>query len=92
MDTKQLKDFLRQMATLKSPDKPADFNAGVDAAMNIVNGVVQEVADRERMRQLETELAQLRSKYVAVSDIAPKKRGRKPKSASMPEKALHEVE
>lgn len=84
MDTKQLKDFLRQMATLKSPDKSADFNAGVDAAMNIVNSVVQEAADRDRMRQLETELAQLRNKYVNP-DVMPKKRGRKPKAASVAE-------
>lgn len=91
MDMKQLKDFLKQMATLKSPDKSDDFNAGVDAAMNIVNGVVQEASDRDRMRLLEAELAQLRSKYVATSDVAPKKRGRKPKSASVPEQALHEV-
>ena len=84
MDTKQLKDFLRQMATLKSPDKSADFNAGVDAAMNIVNSVVQEAADRERIRQLETELAQLRTKYVNP-DVLPKKRGRKPKSAMVTE-------
>lgn len=84
MDTKQLKDFIRQMATLKSPDKSADFNAGVDAAMNIVNSVVQEAADRERMRQLETELTQLRNKYVNT-DVMPKKRGRKPKVASVSE-------
>ena len=84
MDTKQLKDFLRQMTTLKSPDKSADFNAGVDAAMNIVNTVVQEAADRERMRQLEAELAQLRTKYVN-NDVMPKKRGRKPKSAMITE-------
>lgn len=84
MDTKQLKDFLRQMATLKSPDKSADFNNGVDAAMNIVNSVVQEAADRERMRQLETELTQLRNKYVNT-DVMPKKRGRKPKAASVSE-------
>jgi hypothetical protein len=84
MDTKQLKDFLRQMATLKSPDKSADFNAGVDAAMNIVNSVVQEVVDRERMRQLEAELAQLRTKYVNT-EVMPKKRGRKPKSAMITE-------
>lgn len=91
MDTKQLKDFLRQMATLKSPDKSADFNAGVDAAMNIVNNVVQEASDRERMRLLEAELAQLRTKYVNT-DVMPKKRGRKPKSANAAEKALHEVD
>ena len=84
MDTKQLKDFLRQMATLKSPDKSADFNAGVDAAMNIVNSVVQEAADRERIRQLETELAQLRTNYVNP-DVMPKKRGRKPNSAMVTE-------
>lgn len=84
MDTKQLKDFLRQMMTLKSPDKSADFNAGVDAAMNIVNSVVQEAADRDRMRQLETELAQLRNKYVNP-DVMPKKRGRKPKAAIVSE-------
>jgi hypothetical protein len=92
MDMKQLRDFVRQMATLKSPDKSDDFNAGVDAAMNIVNVVVQEAADRERMRQLEVELAELRNKYVANGNVAPKKRGRKPKNANVSEKALHEVE
>jgi len=91
MITKQLKDVVKQMEALKTAEGSADFKAGVDAALNVVNAVVQAAIDRERMQQLEAELAELRAKYAVNDETAPKKRGRKPKGANA-DKALHEVE
>jgi hypothetical protein len=80
MDSKQLKDVIKQMEALKTPESSTDFQAGVDAAIVIVNTIVQEALDRERMQKLEQELTELRAKYQATQ-LTPKKRGRKPKNA-----------
>jgi len=82
VNTKQLKTLANQLETLKSPEKSEDFNAGVDAAINIVYTVVQEAMDRERMQQLEAELAELRARYPQDGADAPKRRGRRPKATS----------
>ncbi|MEZ4732947.1 MAG: hypothetical protein R3E79_38105 [Caldilineaceae bacterium] len=85
MNTKQLKELGKQLEALKSPEKSAEFHAGVDAAITVINTIVQEAVDRERMRQLEVELAELRAKYPQDGADAPKRRGRRPKAASTQE-------
>jgi hypothetical protein len=80
MNAKQLKDLVAQMDALKTPDTSAEFQAGVDAAKELVNTVVKETLDRERMHKLEAELAELRAKYPDATQVAPKRRGRKPKA------------
>jgi hypothetical protein len=92
MDTKQLKAVLSQIEALKTPDTSADFRAGVDAAQAIISGIFQEAVDRERMQKLEADLAALRAKYPSDTQEAPKKRGRKPKSAVAQEEAMLEAE
>ena len=82
MNSRQLKDILRQIEALKTPETSADFHAGVDAAHAIVSTIVQEALDRERMEKLEQELAELRAKYQADDQPAPKRRGRRPKAAA----------
>jgi hypothetical protein len=82
MNTRQLKSLLSQMETLKTPETSADFQAGVDAAYAVVNAIVQEAQDRERMQKLESELTQLRAKYPDTGQPAPKRRGRRPKAAA----------
>lgn len=80
MNSRQLKEVIKQLEALKSLEKSEDFNAGVDAAVNIVNTVVQEAIDHERMQQLESELAELRARYPQNNSVGPKRRGRKPKA------------
>jgi hypothetical protein len=92
MDTKQLKALLSQIEALKTPDTTAEFQAGVDAAQAVISSIVQEASDRERMQKLEADLAALRAKYPSDSQAAPKKRGRKPKSAVAQEEAMLEAE
>jgi hypothetical protein len=92
MNTKQLKDVLRQIEALKTPNTSADFQAGVDAAYAVVNTIVQEALDRERMQKLETELARLRMKYPVDGQSAPKRRGRKPKAVDAQKQVLLEAE
>jgi hypothetical protein len=92
MDTKQLKGLLTQIEALKTPDTTEEFQAGVDAAKNVISAIVQEAADLERIQKLEAELAALRSKYPSDMQPAPKKRGRKPKSAVAQEEAMLEAE
>lgn len=82
MNSKQLKDVIAQMEALKTPESSSDFQAGVDAAKAVVNTIVQEALDRERMQKLEAELTELRAKYAGDGQAAPKKRGRKPKAAN----------
>ena len=57
MNTKQLKDLVTQIEALKTPETSAEFQAGVDAAKELVNTVVKETLDRERMQKLEAELS-----------------------------------
>lgn len=83
MKTRQLKELLEQIEALKTAETSAEFQAGVDAAKGIVNTIVQEALDRERIQKLETELAELRAKYPADGPAAPKRRGRKPKAAQV---------
>jgi hypothetical protein len=90
MNTKQLKDVIAQIEALKTPESSADYQAGVDAAKAVVNTIVQESLDRERMQKLEQELAELRAKY--PDQAAPKKRGRKPKAVDAQEAVLLEAE
>jgi hypothetical protein len=82
MNPKQLKDILRQIEALKTPDTSAEFQAGVDAAHGVVNAIVQEAFDRERMQKLEAELQELRSRYQTDNQPAPKRRGRRPKQTT----------
>ena len=85
MNTRQVKDLLTQIEALKTSETSAEFQAGVDAAKGIINSIVQEALDRERMQKLEAELAELRAKYAVDGQPAPKRRGRRPKAAQMPE-------
>lgn len=85
MNTKQLKDLVAQIEALKTPETSAEFQAGVDAAKELVNTVVKETLDRERMQKLEAELAELRAKYSDAVQAAPKRRGRKPKAIQVQE-------
>ena len=79
MDAKQLRTIISLVEAVKSLDKSEDFNAGVAAAQMVINNLLQEAADRERMQKLEAELAELRAKYPSTDQIEPKKRGRRPK-------------
>jgi hypothetical protein len=81
MNTKQLKELIAQIEALKIPDTSSEFQAGVDAAIGVLDTVMQEAADRDRMQKLETELSALRAKYPDEGSPAPKRRGRKPKLA-----------
>jgi hypothetical protein len=85
MNSRQLKDILKQIEALKTPDASVDFQAGVDAAYAVVDAIVQEALDRERIQKLEAELAELKAKYEIDSQPAPKRRGRRPKAAAPPE-------
>jgi hypothetical protein len=83
---------MKQIEGVKTAETSVDFQAGVDAAMNLVDEVIQAAIDRERMQKLEEALAELRRKYALREDTAPKRRGRKPKALPGHETALHEVE
>lgn len=85
MNTRQLKDILKQIEALKTPETSAEYQAGVDAAYAVISAIVQEAQDRERIQKLEAELAQLRAKYPDAAQPAPKRRGRRPKAAAPPE-------
>jgi ABC-type Fe3+-citrate transport system substrate-binding protein len=78
MDSKQLQNIIKQLDLLITPETSADYQAGVEAAKDIINRVIQEAIDRERMQQLEAELAELRAKY-PQDGATKKRRGRKPK-------------
>ena len=82
---KKSKDLLAQIEALKTADTSAEFHAGVNAAKEIVNTIVQEALDRERIQKLEVELAELRTKYSIDGQAAPKRRGRRPKAAQVQE-------
>jgi hypothetical protein len=82
MTSKQLKEVIAQIETLKTPESSPDFQAGVDAAKAVVNTIVQEALDRERMQKLEQELSDLRAKYPGDGATPQKKRGRKPKQTT----------
>jgi hypothetical protein len=92
MNVRQLKDVLKQVEALKTPETSADFQAGVDAAHTALNAIVQETQDQERMQKLESELLELRAKYPDTGQTAPKRRGRKPKMADAQEQTLLETE
>jgi ABC-type Fe3+-citrate transport system substrate-binding protein len=92
MTTRQLKDLLDQMEGLKSTNPSAEFQAGVDAAKGVLDAVVQETLDRERIQKLEAELSALRAKYPAEGQAMPKRRGRRPKNANVQEAVLLEAE
>jgi ABC-type phosphate transport system auxiliary subunit len=92
MITKQLRAILAQIEALKTPERSDEFRAGVDAAKGVISIAIQEAADRERIQQLEAELAALRQKYPGETQVAPKKRGRKPQSAAAQEEAMLEAE
>jgi hypothetical protein len=92
MLTKQLKAILAQIEALKTPEGSEEFRAGVDAAKGVISIAIQEAADRERIQQLEAELAALRQKYPGETQVLPKKRGRKPQSATAQEEAMLEAE
>jgi len=81
MNTKQLKELIGQIEALKTSDTSSEFQAGVDAAIAVLDTVAQEAADRDRMQKLEAELSTLRAKYPVDGSLAPKRRGRKPKLA-----------
>ncbi|HXF61129.1 MAG TPA: hypothetical protein VNK95_05900 [Caldilineaceae bacterium] len=92
MNTRQLRDLVAQIEALKTPGTSAEFQAGVDAAKELINNVVQEALDRERIQKLEAELAELRAKYPDATQPIRKRRGRRPKSAqqidTMPQEAV----
>ena len=88
MNARQLKDLVAQIEALKTLETSAEFQAGVDAAKELINTVVKETLDRERMQKLEAELAELRAKYSDTTQAAPKRRGRKPKAVPTPETQL----
>jgi hypothetical protein len=77
--TRQLKELLEQIEALKTAETSAEFQAGVDAAKGIVNTIVQEALDRERIQKLEAELAELRAKYALDNQPTAKRRGRRPR-------------
>jgi hypothetical protein len=77
MDSRQLKNLVERLEALKTPDTSDDYQAGVDAAKELINSVVQQALDRERIQKLESELTELRAKY---PEATPKRRGRKPKA------------
>ena len=79
MDELELQTLVVKIDALKTEEVSAEFAAGVDAAKEVIAAVIQEQKDRDRMRQLEEELAQLRMKYQSSEPAALKKRGRKPK-------------
>ena len=83
MDTKQLKELIGQMTALKTADSSEEFQAGVEAAISVLDAVVQEAQDRERIQKLEAELAALRAKYPGENQATPKRRGRRPRAAAM---------
>jgi hypothetical protein len=87
MTTRQLKELLDRIEGLKSTNPSAEFQAGVDAAKGILDAVVQETLDRERIQKLEAELAALRAKY-PDEQATPKRRGRRPKNANAQEAVL----
>ena len=91
MKTRQLKELLEQIEALKTAETSAEFQAGVDAAKGIVNTIVQEALDRERIQKLETELAELRAKYALDNQPTAKRRGRRPKTAQIPEAQSQEA-
>ena len=82
MNTKQLKELIAQIEALKTLESSTDFQAGVDAAKAIVNTIVQEALDRERMVKLKAELAELQAKYPEDGATGQKKRGRKPRQTT----------
>ena len=82
MNSRQLKDLLTKIEDLKTPESSADFQAGVDAAYELVSTTAQETIDRERIQKLEAELAELRAKYSEDGQATPKRRGRKPKQTT----------
>lgn len=92
MNTRQLKDLVAQIEALKTPGTSAEFQAGVDAAKELLNNVVQEALDRERIQKLEAELAELRARYPDMSQPTRKRRGRRPKNPqpvdTMPQEAV----
>lgn len=92
MNAKQLKELIGQIEALKTSSTSAEFQAGVDAAKEVVDGIVQQALDRERIQKLEAELAALRARYPVEGQAAPKRRGRKPKSAQTPEAAPQQAE
>jgi hypothetical protein len=82
MDSKQLKALLDQLEALKPTNLAEGFSAGIDAAKEMLGGVIQKALDNERIQKLEAELSELRAKYGMGEAPKPKKRrGRKPKSA-----------
>jgi hypothetical protein len=85
VNTRQLKAILERIEALKTSATSADFQAGVDAAKEILQTIAQEAVDRDRMQRLEAELTELRAKYPADGQAAPKRRGRRPKMAQMSE-------
>jgi hypothetical protein len=80
MNSRQLKDLLTQLDSLKRAETSSDYQAGVDAAQTLIERVLQEALDRERIQKLEAELAELRAKYPDTSQATPKRRGRRAKS------------
>ena len=80
MNAKQLKDLVTQIEALKTAETSTEFQAGVDAAKAVLNTIVQVALDQERIQKLEAELADLRAKYPADGEAAPKRRGRKAKT------------
>jgi hypothetical protein len=83
MNTKQLKDLIDRMDALKTGDTSGEFQAGVDAAKGVLEHVMQEAIDRDRMQKLESELAELRSRYGDTGQAEPKRRGRKPRTITI---------
>jgi hypothetical protein len=71
------KRLLEPSEALKT-EASAQFQAGVDAAKELVQEIVQEALDRKRMQKLESELNELRSRYAGATP--KKRRGRKPKT------------
>jgi hypothetical protein len=92
MNTRQLRDLVAQIDALKSPGTSSEFQAGVDAAKELINNIVQEALDRERIQKLEAELAELRARYPDAAQPMRKRRGRRPKNAqqidTMPQEAV----
>jgi hypothetical protein len=92
MNSKQLNHLIGRIDALKTPETSAEFQAGVDAAKEIINAIVQEALDQERMQKLEAELNQLRAKYSDTGQAAPKRRGRKPKAVQTRETQPQQAE
>jgi len=87
MSNKQLKGILERMEALKPANLSTEFQAGIDAAKDVVSGVLDKTFHSERIKELEAELKELKKQVKAEKEAKaekaakPKKKVRKTKAA-----------